>query len=135
MTDCRKLRIWLHLLKKSLMENFIFCATYPLKQQCFLYWIICHNSKYKSRKNLYFHKNLSRNLFRKKPHLRCFSKSFAFEKVTDQKVLANLTIFFDAMQSSGIGFMEEAEAFKPTSEFQVFSFDFLNAFFFSKYSS
>ena len=22
----RKLRIWLHLLKKSLMENFIFCA-------------------------------------------------------------------------------------------------------------
>ena len=23
---CRKLRIWLHLLKTSLMENFIFCA-------------------------------------------------------------------------------------------------------------
>ena len=23
---CRKLRIWSHLLKKSLMENFIFCA-------------------------------------------------------------------------------------------------------------
>ena len=22
---CRKLRIWLHLLKKSLMKNFIFC--------------------------------------------------------------------------------------------------------------
>ena len=25
---CRKLRIWLHLLKKSFMENFIFCAVY-----------------------------------------------------------------------------------------------------------
>ena len=24
----RKLRIWLHLLKKSLMENFIFCAVF-----------------------------------------------------------------------------------------------------------
>ena len=27
----RKLRIWSHLLKKSLMENFIFCAVYVLK--------------------------------------------------------------------------------------------------------
>ena len=27
---CRKLRIWSHLLKKSLMENFIFCAVYVL---------------------------------------------------------------------------------------------------------
>ena len=26
---CRKLRIWSHLLKKSLMENFIFCAFPP----------------------------------------------------------------------------------------------------------
>ena len=26
----RKLRIWSHLLKKSLMENFIFCAVYGL---------------------------------------------------------------------------------------------------------
>ena len=26
----RKLRIWSHLLKKSLMENFIFCAVYAL---------------------------------------------------------------------------------------------------------
>ena len=26
----RKLRIWSHLLKKSLMENFIFCAVYVL---------------------------------------------------------------------------------------------------------
>ena len=25
----RKLQIWSHLLKKSLMENFIFCAVYP----------------------------------------------------------------------------------------------------------
>ena len=25
---CRKLRIWLHLLKKSLMENFIFCVVH-----------------------------------------------------------------------------------------------------------
>ena len=25
---CWKLRIWSHLLKKSLMENFIFCAVY-----------------------------------------------------------------------------------------------------------
>ena len=27
----RKLRIWLHLLKKSLMENVIFCAVYCMK--------------------------------------------------------------------------------------------------------
>ena len=27
---CRKLRVWSHLLKKSLMENFIFCAVYLL---------------------------------------------------------------------------------------------------------
>ena len=26
----RKLRIWTHLLKKSVMENFIFCAVYVL---------------------------------------------------------------------------------------------------------
>ena len=26
---CRKLRIWSHLLTKSLMENFIFCAVIP----------------------------------------------------------------------------------------------------------
>ena len=26
----RKLRIWSHLLKKSLMENFIFCAVYTI---------------------------------------------------------------------------------------------------------
>ena len=29
-----KLRIWLHLLKKSLMENFIFCAVYIRKLGC-----------------------------------------------------------------------------------------------------
>ena len=29
----RKLRIWSHLLKKSLMENFIFCAVYPTKRE------------------------------------------------------------------------------------------------------
>ena len=30
----RKLRIWSHLLKKSLMENFIFCAVwYPIKNE------------------------------------------------------------------------------------------------------
>ena len=28
---CRKLQIWSHLLKKSLMENFIFCIAYPSK--------------------------------------------------------------------------------------------------------
>ena len=27
----RKLQIWSHLLKKSLMENFIFCIVYPYK--------------------------------------------------------------------------------------------------------
>ena len=27
----RKLRIWSHLLKKSLMENFLFCAVLPVK--------------------------------------------------------------------------------------------------------
>ena len=32
----RKLQIWLHLLKKSLMENFIFCAViFSMK-----YWVI-----------------------------------------------------------------------------------------------
>ena len=30
---CRKLRIWSHLLKKSLMKNFIFCAV-SLKPKC-----------------------------------------------------------------------------------------------------
>ena len=29
----RKLRIWSHLLKKSLMENFIFCAVTTIKPQ------------------------------------------------------------------------------------------------------
>ena len=29
---CRKLRVWSHLLKKSLMENFIFCAVYLLHE-------------------------------------------------------------------------------------------------------
>ena len=28
----RNLRIWSHLLKKSLMENFIFCAVYCIRQ-------------------------------------------------------------------------------------------------------
>ena len=47
----RKLRIWSHLLKKSLMENFIFCALlrfwvtinqlligikFPMQQQCYI---------------------------------------------------------------------------------------------------
>ena len=37
----RRLRIWLHLLKKSLMENFIFCA-------------VCDRSKNKfHKKNVY----------------------------------------------------------------------------------
>ena len=27
---CRKLRIWSHLLKKSFVENFIFCAVNPV---------------------------------------------------------------------------------------------------------
>ena len=27
---CSKLRIWLHLLKKSAMENFIFCAVFAI---------------------------------------------------------------------------------------------------------
>ena len=31
----RKLRIWLHLLKKSLMENFIFCAVIGARAQNF----------------------------------------------------------------------------------------------------
>ena len=29
----KKLRIWSHLLRKSLMENFIFCAIFLLTQQ------------------------------------------------------------------------------------------------------
>ena len=33
---CRKLRIWSHLLKKSLMENFIFCAVRCTQVFCVL---------------------------------------------------------------------------------------------------
>ena len=33
----RKLRIWLHLLKKSLMENFIFCAVREVQQGVTMY--------------------------------------------------------------------------------------------------
>ena len=33
----RNLWNWLHLLKKSLMENFIFCAVYKIKQD-FHFW-------------------------------------------------------------------------------------------------
>ena len=29
---CRKLRIWSHLLKKSLLENFIFCAVFAFPE-------------------------------------------------------------------------------------------------------
>ena len=32
----RKLRIWSHLLKKSLMENFIFCAVSPIRMTFFV---------------------------------------------------------------------------------------------------
>ena len=32
----RKLRIWSHLLKKSLMENFIFCAVSPIRMTLFV---------------------------------------------------------------------------------------------------
>ena len=32
----RKLRIWLHLLKKSLMENFIVCAVHILREDNYL---------------------------------------------------------------------------------------------------
>ena len=37
---CRKLRIWPHLLKKSLMENFIFCAVIACQIRCFTQSII-----------------------------------------------------------------------------------------------
>ena len=44
---CRKLRIWLHLLKKSLKQNFIFWAAYRTKPRwgCFKFPINknCHN--------------------------------------------------------------------------------------------
>ena len=33
----RKLRIWLHLLKESLMENFIFCLNYNLLTDLLLF--------------------------------------------------------------------------------------------------
>ena len=39
---CRKLRIWSHLLKKSIMENFIFCAVkviFKQKAKHNNYWI------------------------------------------------------------------------------------------------
>ena len=34
----RKLRIWSHLLKKSLMENFIFCAVQNMVMCLFMVW-------------------------------------------------------------------------------------------------
>ena len=37
----RKLRIWSHLLKKSLIENFIFCAVF-LERICFFVGIYFH---------------------------------------------------------------------------------------------
>ena len=36
----RKLQIWLHLLRKSLMENFIFCAVQPTPACCGFFWLI-----------------------------------------------------------------------------------------------
>ena len=36
----RKVRIWSHLLKKSLMENFIFCAVKTTCQDC-IFWFRC----------------------------------------------------------------------------------------------
>ena len=45
---CRKLRIWSHLLKKSLMENFIFCAVGPsqtFKIKIFLRLVVNHGFK------------------------------------------------------------------------------------------
>ena len=37
----RKLRIWLHLLKKSLVENFIFCAVAFMQYVAILLKITC----------------------------------------------------------------------------------------------
>ena len=44
----RKLRIWSHLLKKSLMENFIFCAVLRVKieGQCIICGSLAHMYKY-----------------------------------------------------------------------------------------
>ena len=64
----RKLRIWSHLLKKSLMENFIFCAVY-ISQYSVL--ITCHNfdsylgfSQYiTSSNNLQGHRKNSQKIF------------------------------------------------------------------------
>ena len=39
----RKLRIWSHLVKKSLMENFIFCASYVRLKYNLIFEIVCYN--------------------------------------------------------------------------------------------
>ena len=40
----KKLRIWSHLLKKSLMENFIFCAVWAIRNEFYTKPFICQSS-------------------------------------------------------------------------------------------
>ena len=41
----RKLRIWSHLLKKSLMEHFIFCVMYPFIQYPIQFvWVVFYTA-------------------------------------------------------------------------------------------
>ena len=40
----KKLRIWSHLLKKSMMKNFIFCGAYHVNPQRTVYFMATQNS-------------------------------------------------------------------------------------------
>ena len=96
---CRKLRIWSHLLKKSLMESFIFCAVCILKIMLFL----CDYSKYiKSLHCQYSHKlfnmilHCNRNVFFNSVSyffggLRCSVKSIRANKLDFLLLLLGLT--------------------------------------------
>ena len=65
----RKLWIWLHLLDKSLMENFIFCAVtaYSFRFSRLFYMIF---SKTRNSAFLLFFINISRSSKLRKPRLR-----------------------------------------------------------------
>ena len=50
------LRIWSQLLKKSLMENFIFCAVIANKKKIFLFWLSQWlNHKFCKSSNIFFY--------------------------------------------------------------------------------
>ena len=61
----RKLRIWSHLLKKSLMENFIFCAVFEIqhiKKSDSQLKVLAYSHNFTTRFN-WFWENVKHNLY------------------------------------------------------------------------